>query len=111
MAMNRSQLLVAISARRIASSGIDWPKEIVAVLTYSEPQAGHSGMVSLRRKLCKIGARSMRVSQSRHLAKVALPCNSITCESSTPETWCRPSIFWVITVVALPRPIRAETAM
>ena len=32
MAMNRSAERVSSSARRIASSGIDWPKETVAVL-------------------------------------------------------------------------------
>ena len=47
--MNRSAAMVSISARRIASAGIAWPNEIVAVLT-KPPQASQSGAVSSRSK-------------------------------------------------------------
>ncbi len=51
----------------MASSGIDWPKEIVAVFT-APPQWLQSGSVSSRRKASRIGGISYRAPQSRQVA-------------------------------------------
>ena len=49
IATKRSHDSVISSARRIASSGIAWPNETVAVLMWP-PQAGQSGARPLRRR-------------------------------------------------------------
>jgi hypothetical protein len=39
-----------------------------------------------------------------------LPCSSITLFSGTPEAWCSPSMFWVITAATLPSRTSRATA-
>jgi hypothetical protein len=47
-----------------------------------------------------ISTSSMRSEQPRQRAKVALPSNSNTLSSGTPETWCRLSTFCEMTALA-----------
>ena len=57
MARKRSQASVSRFARSISSSGIAWPKEIVAVLT-GAPQSVQAGGTESLSNASLIGARS-----------------------------------------------------
>ena len=85
IAIIKSQAIVSISAARIASSGICWPNDMVAVFTYGLPQFLQAGSVSSRLKGARISANSWRSPQSKQVAYVEFPCNSITRSSGTPE--------------------------
>jgi hypothetical protein len=50
-------MTISISARRIASAGIAWPKETVAVLT-KPPQSSHNGGVCVRSKAIRNASSS-----------------------------------------------------
>ena len=55
--MNRSAAIVSSSARRMASSGMAWPKEIVAVFTMP-PQELQTGSVSSLRNAARMSSSS-----------------------------------------------------
>ena len=69
---NRSQARVSSCARFMGNAGICCPKEIVADLMIP-PQALHGPTVPVARNSVSMTPSSMRTSQERHFAYVAVP--------------------------------------
>ena len=109
MARKRSHSAVAASARRIAASGIACPNEMVAVFT-CPPHRSHTGRVPSSVNASRMGSSVYGAPHSMHFAYVEFPCSSTTRASGTPDLWCSPSMFWVITVVTMPRCTSDATA-